>query len=91
MQTNIQIDGTFLYEKYKGKLLIATSIDTNGHIFPLAFAIVEEELYDSWSWFLIALRCHVTQREWICLIPYRHVGINATVRNPSIGWSVPHA
>ena len=33
----IQIDGTFLYEKYIGKLLIATSIDANGHIFPLAF------------------------------------------------------
>ena len=40
----IQIESTFLNIKYKGKLLIATSIDANGHIFPLAFAIVEEEL-----------------------------------------------
>ena len=39
----IQIDGTFLYGKYMGKLLIATSIDANGHIFPLVFATVEEE------------------------------------------------
>ena len=39
----IQIDGTFLYGKYMGKLLIATSIDANGHIFLLVFAIVEEE------------------------------------------------
>ncbi|RVW48743.1 hypothetical protein CK203_076086 [Vitis vinifera] len=38
----IQIDGTFLYGKYMGKLLIATSIDGNGHVFPLAFAIVEK-------------------------------------------------
>ena len=45
----IQIDGTYLYGKYKEKLLIATSIDTNGHIFPFAFAIVEEESKDSWS------------------------------------------
>ena len=52
----IQIDGTFLYGKYMGKLLIATSIDTNGHIFPLAFVIVKVESQDSWSWFLIALR-----------------------------------
>ena len=87
----IQIDGTFLYGKYMGKLLIATSIDGNGHVFPLAFAIVEEESQDSWSWFLIALRHHVTQREGICLISDRHAGINAAVRNPSVGWSPPHA
>ena len=64
----IQIDRTHLYGKYKGKLLIATSIDTNGHIFPLAFSIVEEKSQDSWSWFLTALRHHCTQREGICLI-----------------------
>ena len=97
----IQIDGTFLYGKYKGKLLIATSIDANGNIYPppppppppppLAFAIVEEESQDSWSWFLITLRRHVTQREGICLISDRHAGINVVVRNPYVGWSIPHA
>ena len=60
-----QIDGTFLYGKYKGKLFISTLIDTNGNIFPLAFAIIEEKSLDSWFWLLIALRCHVTQREWV--------------------------
>ena len=35
----IQIDGTFLYGKYKAKLLITTSINANGHIFPLTFVI----------------------------------------------------
>ena len=54
----IQIDGTFLYGKYKGKLLSATSVDPNEHIFPLAFAIVEEESIESWSWFIIALKTH---------------------------------
>ena len=87
----IQIDGTHLYGKYKGKLLIATSIDANGHIFPLAFVIVEEESQDSRSWFLIALRRHCTQGEGICLISDHHARINAAIRNPSIGWSVPHA
>ena len=74
-----------------GKLLIATSIDGNGHVFPLAFAIVEEESHDSWFWFLIALRCHVTQREGICLISDLHAGINATIINPSVGYSPSHA
>ncbi|RVW25044.1 hypothetical protein CK203_114054 [Vitis vinifera] len=49
----IQIDGIFLYGKYMGKLLIATSIDGNGHVFPLAFAIVEEESHDSCLGFLL--------------------------------------
>ena len=43
----IQIDGTFLYGKYIRKLLIATSVDVNGHIFPLAFVVVEDESTDS--------------------------------------------
>ena len=83
----IQIDGTFLYGKYKGKLLIATSVDPNGHIFPLAFAIVEEESIDSWSWFITALKTQVTQREGICLISDRHAGINGAVRDVANGWN----
>ena len=39
----ISIDGTHLYGKYKGKLLIAMAIDANNEIFPLAFAIVDDE------------------------------------------------
>ena len=57
----IQIDGTFLYGKYMGKLLIVTSINENGHVFPLALAIVKEESQDNWYWFLITLRRHITQ------------------------------
>ena len=81
----IQIDGTFLYGKYIGKLFIATSIDANGHIFPLGFAIVEEESSDSWSWFLYTLRSQVMQREGICHIFYRHARIQAIVRDLSFG------
>lgn len=45
----IQIDGTHLYEKYRGKLLIDTSVDSNGHLLPLAFAVVDEESVDTWG------------------------------------------
>ena len=61
--------------------MIATSVDPNEHIFPLEFAIVEEEYIDSWSWFIIALKTHVTQREGICLISDHHAGINGVVRD----------
>ncbi|KAA0054037.1 uncharacterized protein E6C27_scaffold318G001000 [Cucumis melo var. makuwa] len=87
----IQIDGTHLYGKYKGKMLTVLSIDANGHIFPLAFAIVEGENASSWSWFLYALRQYVTDQDGICLISDRHRGILSAINNEEIGWSEPRA
>ena len=67
--------------------MITTYVDPNGHIFPLVFAIVEEESIDSWSWFITALRTHVTQREGICLIFDRHAGINGAIRDVASEWN----
>ncbi|KAL5134463.1 hypothetical protein HKD37_03G007619 [Glycine soja] len=54
----IQVDGTHLYDKYHGTLLMATSQDGNGGVLPLAFAVVEGETLTAWSWFLAHLREH---------------------------------
>ena len=40
----ISINGIHLYGKYKGKLLIAMATDANNEIFPLAFAVVDDEM-----------------------------------------------
>ncbi|XP_077251983.1 uncharacterized protein LOC143891245 [Tasmannia lanceolata] len=45
--------------KYKGILLAATTLDGDGGLFPLAFAVVENENFDSWLWFLLLLRQRV--------------------------------
>ncbi|XP_057740416.1 uncharacterized protein LOC130957588 [Arachis stenosperma] len=45
----VQVDGTHLYGKYKGFLLVAVSQDGNNNIVPIAFAIVEGETSDAWS------------------------------------------
>ncbi|KAL5158746.1 hypothetical protein HKD37_15G043155 [Glycine soja] len=58
----IQVDGTHLYGKYCGTLLMATSQDGNGGVLPLAFAVVEGETFTAWSWFLEHLREHVTDK-----------------------------
>ncbi|CAK8574079.1 unnamed protein product [Lathyrus sativus] len=42
----VQIDGTWLYGKYKGTLLMVVAQDGNGNIFPIAFALVEGETKD---------------------------------------------
>jgi len=84
----IQIDGTFLYGKYSHKLLIATGQDGNLKVVPLAFAIVEEEKRESWSFFLTMLRRHVVKERQVCMISDRHGGILSAVANDE-SWQPP--
>jgi hypothetical protein len=51
----IGLDGCFLKGPYKGQLLTAVSRDANNQMYPVAFAVVEAEVKDSWTWFLEAL------------------------------------
>ena len=52
----LTIDGTHLYEKYKGIIMIVMGCDGNNQLFPLAFALIESENVDSWGWFLAYIR-----------------------------------
>lgn len=52
LQTVVQVDGTWLYGKYRGTLLMAVAQDGNRNIFPIAFALVEGETEEAWSFFL---------------------------------------
>ena len=56
----LSIDGTHLYGKYKGTLLIAMGCDINNQLFQLTFTITEGENIDSWGWFLACIRNRVT-------------------------------
>lgn len=49
------VDGTHLGGKYKGVFLTASGQDANFQIFPLAYAIVDSEDEESWTWFLMKL------------------------------------
>jgi hypothetical protein len=84
----VQVDGTWLYGKYKGTLLMATAQDGNSNIFPIAFAIVEGETKDGWSFFLKNLRSVIPQ-PGICLISDRHESIKSAYKNPDNGWQDP--
>ncbi|XP_021775241.1 uncharacterized protein LOC110739096 [Chenopodium quinoa] len=82
----ICIDGTHLYWKFKGTLLVATSVDANFQVFPPAFALVEGENTSSWSWFMGCIRVHVTQRDGLCVISDRHAGIIAAMNDLNVGF-----
>ncbi|KAL0340060.1 UNVERIFIED_CONTAM: hypothetical protein Sradi_4522800 [Sesamum radiatum] len=56
-------------------------MDGNQHVLPLAFALVDEETYPSWKWFLQQLSRHVIRgRRGMCLISDRHGGLIKAVR-----------
>ncbi|XP_062006062.1 uncharacterized protein LOC133723261 [Rosa rugosa] len=52
----IRLDGCHLKSVHKGQLLSAMGIDGNNGIYPIAWAIVEAESRDTWTWFLEFLR-----------------------------------
>ncbi|RYR07293.1 hypothetical protein Ahy_B05g074621 [Arachis hypogaea] len=87
----VQVDGTHLYGKYKGALLVAVSQDENGNIVPLAFAIVEGETADAWHFFLSHLRTHVVNRDSVGLISDRHESIISAVSRSDGAWQYPRA
>ncbi|XP_059276262.1 uncharacterized protein LOC132030584 [Lycium ferocissimum] len=55
----IFLDSTLLYAKYQGTLLAAVGVDGNDGVFPVAFAVVDEETSDNWHWFLSELKSAV--------------------------------
>ena len=54
-QPIISLDGTHLKHKYRGILLTASAMDGNGWLFPVAYAIVDQENDENWLWFLQVL------------------------------------
>ncbi|CAL5404585.1 unnamed protein product [Camellia sinensis] len=72
----ICIDGTHLYGKYEGKIVAATAVTAADKIIPLAFAVVDKEMIESWGWFITLLRRHVCRdREGVTLISDRHTAL----------------
>ncbi|XP_058772701.1 uncharacterized protein LOC131646752 [Vicia villosa] len=85
----VQVGGTWLYGRYRGTLLMDVAQDGNGNIFPIAFAIVEGETKDAWSFFLRNLRNHVTPQPNLCLISDIHPSIKSSYDDPANGWQNP--
>ena len=81
----MSIDGTHLYEKYKGTLKIAMGCDENNQLFPLAFSIIEGENFDRWGLLLACIRNIVTQQMGICVIFDRRPSIMAALSDPHLG------
>nr|XP_007155040.1 hypothetical protein PHAVU_003G167900g [Phaseolus vulgaris]ESW27034.1 hypothetical protein PHAVU_003G167900g [Phaseolus vulgaris] len=82
----VQVDGTFLTERYHGTLLTAIAQDGNWNIFPLAFAIVEGETREALIWFFQLLRQYVTPQPNLCMITDKGTGIISALQSEEVGW-----
>ena len=74
------VDGTFLKIKFVGTLLIASTQDTAGKIFSLAFAIVDSENDNSWIWFFVQLRKTLGIRDKLTIVSDRHQNIKLAIK-----------
>jgi len=66
------VDGTHLTGKYKGVLLTASGQDANYHVFPLAFAVVDSENDDAWTWFMQKVERIIADSATLTIISDRH-------------------
>ncbi|RYR59837.1 hypothetical protein Ahy_A05g025812 isoform B [Arachis hypogaea] len=86
----VEVDGTHLYEKYKGTHLVAVVQDGNQNIVPIVFAIVEAETADTWEFFLTNLQRYVVI-DGVGIIFDRHNSIDAAIAYSNRAWSLPRA
>ncbi|XP_048629915.1 uncharacterized protein LOC106413961 [Brassica napus] len=68
----IVVDGTFLKSKYKGVLMVATALDGNSNLYPIASGVVDSENDRSWEWFMRQLKVVIALAK---VYPHAHHGI----------------
>ncbi|XP_050113356.1 uncharacterized protein LOC126591625 [Malus sylvestris] len=74
------LDGTFVKNNYKGTLLAATGKNGNQGFFPLAFAMVDLENEENWTWFMEQLSYMLTPQErTITFVSDRNKGLLESV------------
>ncbi|XP_052880468.1 uncharacterized protein LOC108462218 [Gossypium arboreum] len=86
----VQIDGTFMYDRYTHRLLLAVAQDGSGRILPIAFAITPGESADHWDFFFSRLRMHVCPQPDICVISDRGTRILAVIERQGSLWHRTH-
>ncbi|KAH9681546.1 SWIM-type domain-containing protein [Citrus sinensis] len=83
----IAVDGTFMRGKYKRTLFIATSLDGNNQLYPVAFGVGDSENDASWEWFFMKLRESIGDVPNLVFISDRHGSIKKAIDKvfPTVG------
>lgn len=88
------LEASSLKSKFHEILLTATALDGDDGIFPVAFAMVDNESNDNWHWFLEQLRSVLSISQSITFVSDREKGIKKAVlevfENAHHGYSIYH-
>nr|KAJ0198923.1 hypothetical protein LSAT_V11C600306500 [Lactuca sativa] len=78
----IGLDGCFLKGQIKGEILIAIGRDANNHVYPIAWAVVNVENKENWTWFLQLLvdDLGVEDGRGLVVISDQHKGLLESVK-----------
>ncbi|KAH0692727.1 hypothetical protein KY285_019824 [Solanum tuberosum] len=71
----IVVDGSHLRGPYNGTFVAASTMDGAGHIFPLAYGIIDSENDAAWSWFFVQLREAYGEMSNKCVVSDRNESI----------------
>ncbi|GKA01748.1 multidrug resistance-associated protein 5 [Tanacetum coccineum] len=79
----IALDGCFLKSLNQGEILTAISRDDNNHIYPVAWAVVNVENKDYWTWFLELLEEDLgcSRGNGLTLMSGQHKGLIEAVKD----------
>ncbi|XP_059309933.1 uncharacterized protein LOC132061074 [Lycium ferocissimum] len=77
----LAVDGTHLFGKYDGVLLSTVALDTEHHIFPVAFYVVNSECDASYQYFFEQLLEIIPNTNELCIISDKHPSIKKAVSN----------
>ncbi|CAI9263136.1 unnamed protein product [Lactuca saligna] len=78
----IGLDGCFLKGQIKGEILTAIGRDANNHVYPIAWAVVNVENKENWTWFLQLLvdDLGVEDGRGLVVISDQHKGLLESVK-----------
>ncbi|GKB51683.1 multidrug resistance-associated protein 5 [Tanacetum coccineum] len=79
----IALDGCFLKSPNQGEILTTIGRDENNHIYPVAWAVVNVENNDNWTWFLELLKedLYCSRGNGLTLISDQHKGLIESVKD----------
>ncbi|XP_038693783.1 uncharacterized protein LOC119991509 [Tripterygium wilfordii] len=80
VRPEICVDETHLKGKYLGTLFVATCLDGNNQVYPLAFGVGDSENDDAWTWFFEKLNGAIGSMDSLVFISDRNASIEKSIR-----------
>ena len=80
IRTVVAVDGTTLKHNYIGYLNIASTIDGNGQIFPIAFGIGDEENEPAYTWFFQCFKECFGEIDNLVFVTHQYKGIENALK-----------